>query len=117
VVGLAPEVHGFLQHNNVSAQLFKHGRTQLARDRYPFGMASPMASPILARNLSEAAYLVIGVALHKKDIDHGELVDESVALELLSHAGADGRDGLRDRVHGLDLGRLVNKCVSAILSL
>jgi hypothetical protein len=77
----------------------------------------PWFPPTVARHPHEAAYLVIGVTLHEKDIDHGQLVDEAVALELLPHAGADGRDGLRDRVHGLDLGRLVNKCVSAALSM
>lgn len=53
-----------------------------------------------------SAYLVVGIVLQKEHIDNGELVDESVTLELLSDAGADGGDGLGDRVHGLDLRRL-----------
>lgn len=61
-------------------------------------------------SLKKCAYLVVGGALEKKDIDHGQLVDESVALKLLPHAGPDGCDGEGDRVHGLDLGRLKDNC-------
>jgi hypothetical protein len=56
--------------------------------------------------------LVVGVTLQKEDIDDRQLVDESVTLELLPNAGADGGHGLRDRVHGLDLGRLINNSIS-----
>jgi hypothetical protein len=58
--------------------------------------------------------LVIDVALVKKDIDDGKLVDVTVALELLPHAGAHGCDGMRDGVHGLDLGSLESNAVSAV---
>jgi hypothetical protein len=34
--------------------------------------------------------LVIGVALEKENIDGGQLVDVSVALKLLPHAGPNG---------------------------
>jgi hypothetical protein len=47
---------------------------------------SPPAPP----SQQKCAYLVVGSALEKKDVDHGQLVDESVALKLLPHAGADG---------------------------
>lgn len=59
------------------------------------------------------AYLVVGVAPVEEDVHHGQLVDVSVALELLPDARPDRRDGVRDQVHGLDLGRLETHIVSA----
>jgi hypothetical protein len=50
--------------------------------------------------------LVIGIALKKENIDHGQLVDVAVALKLLPDAGPNRRDRMRDGVHGLYLGRL-----------
>jgi len=51
-------------------------------------------------------HLVFCVRLEKKHIDDWELRDESVLLKLLPYPGAEGRDGQRDVVHGLDLGCL-----------
>jgi hypothetical protein len=55
---------------------------------------------------SGISHLVISIALVQQNIDNGQLVDVAVAFELLPDAGADGGDGVRDTVHGLDLGRL-----------
>ena len=43
------------------------------------------------------------MASEDEDVNRRELVDESIALKLLTDAGSDGRDGEGDRVHGLDL--------------
>jgi hypothetical protein len=55
---------------------------------------------------AEYAYLEFGMAVVDKDIDSLELCDVAVALELLPHLGANGRDGHVQGVHGLDLGCL-----------
>lgn len=54
----------------------------------------------------QIAYLVVSSAMEKKEVDGRKLVDISVALKLLPDAGPDSRDGVGDRVHCLDLGRL-----------
>jgi hypothetical protein len=46
------------------------------------------------------------MAVVDKDVDGLELCDVAVALELLPHLGANGRDGHVQGVHGLDLGCL-----------
>jgi hypothetical protein len=46
------------------------------------------------------------MAVVDKDVDSLELCDIAVALELLPHLGANGRDGHVQGVHGLDLGCL-----------
>ena len=46
-----------------------------------------------------------------EDVDGLELCDVAVALELLPHLGANGRDGHVQGVHGLDLGSL-ESCAS-----
>jgi hypothetical protein len=46
------------------------------------------------------------MAVVDKDIDSLELCDVAVALELLPHLCANGRDGHVQGVHGLDLGCL-----------
>jgi hypothetical protein len=103
MVRLAPEVHGFLGINQVSALLFE----VLAVTVHYSLLGSP-ASVLSFENgaIPKTAYLIVGVALEKKNIDGGQLVDVSVALKLLPDAGPDGGDGVRDRVHGLDFGRL-----------
>jgi hypothetical protein len=55
---------------------------------------------------AEYAYLEFGMAVVDKDVDGLELCDVAVALELLPHLGANGRDGHVQGVHGLDLGCL-----------
>lgn len=57
--------------------------------------------------------LVLGVVLHDEDINDGKLVHVSVSLELLSHPRSNNRDGERNGVHGLDLGRLGSRVMSA----
>ncbi len=49
---------------------------------------SPPSRPI-SQPRRRDAYLVVGIAFEEKDIDDGQLVDESVAFKLLPHAGAD----------------------------
>lgn len=56
--------------------------------------------------------LVLGIVLHDENIHDGQLVHVSVSLELLSHPCSNDRNGERDGVHGLDLGRLVRVYVS-----
>ena len=51
------------------------------------------------------------MAVVDEDIDGLELCDVAVALELLPHLGANGRDGHVQGVHGLDLGCL-ESCAS-----
>ena len=57
------------------------------------------------------AYLEFGMAFVDEDVDSLELCDVAVALKLLPHLGADGRDGHVQGVHGLDLGCL-KSCAS-----
>lgn len=47
------------------------------------------------------------MALINEEVDGPQLGDVAVALELLSHLGANGGDGHVQGVHGLDLGGLV----------
>jgi hypothetical protein len=103
VVRLAPEVHGFLGINQVSALLFE---MLAVKSFIAFSAAQHLPSPSRMAPSQKSAYLIVGVALEKKNIDGGQLVDVSVALKLLPDAGPDGGDGVRDRVHGLDFGRL-----------
>ena len=46
------------------------------------------------------------MAVVDEDVNGLELRDVAVALELLPHLGANGRDGHVQGVHGLDLGCL-----------
>lgn len=63
------------------------------------------------------AYLEFGMAFVDKDVGSLELRDVAVALELLPHLGADGRNRHVQGVHGLDLGCLdVMRLASARLS-
>lgn len=52
-------------------------------------------------------YLIVGMALRDQNIHHVQLVNEAVALELLSDTRANDRDGEGNRVHGLHLRRLL----------
>lgn len=56
-------------------------------------------------------YLEFSVAVVDEDVDGLELCDVAVALELLPHLGANGRDWHVQGVHGLDLGCL-ESCAS-----
>ena len=57
------------------------------------------------------AYLELGMAFLDENVGGLELRDVAVALELLPHLGADGRDGDVQGVHGLNLGSL-ESCAS-----
>lgn len=65
----------------------------------------------MCRGSPMRAYLEFGMAFVDEDVGGLELGDVAVALELLPHLGADGRDGHVQGVHGLDLGCL-ESCAS-----
>lgn len=79
--------------NQISAVVPRRPACGLAKGRFD------------SRGIGEP-YLVLGVVLQEKDVDDGDLVDESVLLELLSHPRPNRRDGHGDVVHPLDVGRL-----------
>lgn len=53
------------------------------------------------------SHLVVDVGLGDQNVGNVELVDITMPLKLLSYTGAEGGDGERDGVHGLDLGSLI----------
>jgi hypothetical protein len=61
-----------------------------------------------------ASYLIIGIVLKEENVHHWQLVDESMALKLLPYAGADSRNWMWDRVHGLNLRGLGGQVVSTV---